>query len=355
MSVCVIAEAGVNHNGERDRAFALVDAAAAAGADVVKFQTFKAHDLAAADAPKAAYQTETTDAVETQLEMLRRLELPQAFHHDLVSYCAERKIAFLSAPFDMTSLEFLTSELKLETLKLPSGEITNGPLLLAAGKSNCDIFLSTGMSTLAEVETALGVLAFGLIQTDTAPSLVTFKEAFASKDGQERLKQKVTLLHCTTEYPAPYADANLRAMETMRNAFEIRVGFSDHTPGIAVPIAAAALGAGVIEKHFTLDRLLPGPDHQASLEPNELKDMIDGIRAIEAALGDGVKQPQPSEFKNIDIVRKSLVIIKSMQMGEPFTQKNLGNKRPGTGKSPMEYWDQLGQPAKRDFAKGEQL
>lgn len=354
MSIFIIAEAGVNHNGERDLAFALVDAAAEAGADAVKFQTFNAHELASTDAPKATYQTEATGAAESQLEMLQRLELPHALHHELVAHCANRGITFLSAPFDASSLEFLVNDLSLNMLKIPSGEITNGPLLLAAAMSGCDIILSTGMSTLAEVETALGVLAFGFTMEEATPSQDAFMDAFASEAGRISLKEKIILLHCTTEYPAPHADANLRAMETLRDAFGLRVGLSDHTPGIAVPIAAAALGADVIEKHFTIDRSLPGPDHQASLEPGELKDMINGIRATEEALGDGAKQPRPSEIKNIDIVRKSLVITKPIKAGQPFTSENLSNKRPGTGTSPMAYWDLLGQRAERDFAKGEQ-
>jgi N-acetylneuraminate synthase len=355
MSVFIIAEAGVNHNGERDLAFDLVDAAAAAGADAVKFQTFNANELASTDAPKAAYQTKTTKTTETQLEMLRRLELPHTLHYDLIDHCSERQIAFLSAPFDTISLSFLVNDLNLQTIKIPSGEITNGPFLLAAGKTGRNIILSTGMSTLEEIETALGVLAFGFSTTDKVPSLDAFKDAFRSEPGRNALTEKVTLLHCTTEYPAPYEDANLNAMETMRNAFGLRVGFSDHTPGIAVPIAAAALGATIVEKHFTMDRSLPGPDHQASLEPNELRDMVEGIRAIESALGDGIKKLQRSEKENIKIARKSPVTLKPIKAGEPFTSKNIGNKRPYTGVSPMDYWGYLGKLAERDFTEGEKL
>jgi sialic acid synthase SpsE len=217
------------------------------------------------------------------------------------------------------------------------------------------VILSTGMSTLDEIETALGILAFGFTTTNKEPSLDAFKSSFASDAGHSALKEKVTLLQCTTEYPAPYEDANLNAMATMRRAFGLPVGLSDHTAGIAVPISAAALGADVIEKHFTIDRSLPGPDHQASLEPEELKEMVDGIRAVEAALGDGIKQPRPSEIKNIDIVRKSLVTLKAIKVGEPFSEDNIGNKRPGTGKSPMAYWSLLGKLAERNFAEGEQL
>ena len=355
MSVFVIAEAGVNHNGDKEMALALIDAAADAGADAVKFQTFRAEDLASADAPKATYQNKTTDAGETQLEMLKRLELPHALHHELVEPCKEKGIAFLSAPFDETSLGFLVNELKLDTLKIPSGEITNGPLLVEAGKSGCSIILSTGMSTLDEVEDALGVLAFSLMGADGEPSRDAFKDAFTSAEGQTALKEKVTLLHCTTEYPAPFEDTNLKAMQTMRDAFGLRVGLSDHTPGIAVAIAAAGLGADVVEKHFTLDRTLSGPDPRASLEPGELKDMVAGIRAVEQALGDGKKNPRPSEIKNMAIARKSLVAARNLAKGETLTAADLKAKRPGTGISPMDYWNRLGQSLDRDVAEDEPL
>ena len=353
MSVFVIAEAGVNHNGERDMALALVDAASDAGADAVKFQTFKADALVSAGAEKSKYQKQATDPGESQLEMLERLELSHDLHHQLFNHCEEKGIRFLSTPFDAGSLRFLVDDLKLDTLKISSGEITNGPLLLQAGESGCNIILSTGMSTMDEIAEALGVLAFGLTGSGE-PSLGAFQESLASDQGKRALTEKVTLLHCTTEYPAPFFDANLKAMDTMRDAFGLRVGLSDHTPGIAVPIAAAAMGACVIEKHFTMDRTLPGPDHKASLEPGELKEMIAGIRAVEQALGDGVKQPQPSEVKNLDRARKSLVTLKPVKAGEAFTEDNLGVKRPGGGASPMEYWDKLGRKAERDFAEGEQ-
>lgn len=354
MSVFVIAEAGVNHNGDHDMALALVDAASDAGADAVKFQTFKADALVSAGAEKAEYQKQATDPGESQLEMLQRLELSHDLHHQLFNHCGEKGIRFLSTPFDAGSLRFLVDDLKLDTLKIPSGEITNGPLLLQAGESGCNIILSTGMSTMDEVEEALGVLAFGLTGSGQ-PSSDAFQESLISDQGKKALTEKVTLLHCTTEYPAPFSDANLKAMDTMRDAFGLRVGLSDHTPGIAVSIAAAARGACVIEKHFTMDRTLPGPDHRASLEPGELKEMIAGIRAVEVALGDGVKKPQPSEVKNLDRARKSLVTLKPVKAGEAFTEDNLGVKRPGGGASPMEYWEKLGQLAARDFAEGEQL
>ena len=353
-SVFIIAEAGVNHNADLEMALALVDAAADAGADAVKFQTFKAEALASAAAPKADYQIRTTDEGESQLDMLKRLELPREWHRDLAERSREKGIAFLSTPFDMESLRFLVDEMKLETLKIPSGEITNGPLLLEAGRSGCKIILSTGMSTLDEVEGALGVLAFAMTG-NTEPSEDVFQGAFASEAGKKALSETVTLLHCTTEYPAPIEDANLNAMETMRDAFGLRVGLSDHTPGIAVVIAATGLGAAVIEKHFTLDRTLPGPDHRASLEPGELKDMVSGIRAVERAMGNGEKVPRPSEIKNMVITRKSLVALRPIKSGETFTKDNLGVKRPGSGISPMAYWAHLGREAERDLAEGEVL
>jgi N-acetylneuraminate synthase len=355
MAVTIIAEAGVNHNGDAEMARRLIDVAADAGADAVKFQTFKAGLLATATAPKADYQNVTTGVGETQLAMLKRLELPAAWHRGLVDHCRDKGLDFLSTPFDHQSLAFLARDLGLRTLKMASGEITNGPLLLQAGQSGCDIILSTGMSTLQEVEDALAVLAFGFTDPQGTPNHQAFRAAFASAAGRAALSQKVVVLHCTTEYPAPTADTNLAAMATLSNAFGLRTGLSDHTEGIAVPIAAAALGAHVIEKHFTLDRALPGPDHKASLEPGVLTAMIAGVRAVEAALGDGVKGPRPSEMKNMDIARKSLVALRPLRAGEPIGADDLGAKRPGSGISPMDYWDWLGRQAPRDFAADETL
>jgi N-acetylneuraminate synthase len=351
--VYIIAEAGVNHNGDADLAIKLVDAAAAAGADAVKFQTFRADHMAAAAAPKAAYQIEATDANESQLEMLRRLELPPALHHHLVKRCDEKGIDFLSTPFDLESLDFLVNELDLRTLKIPSGAITNGPLLLAAARTGRDLILSTGMSTLNEVRDALGIFAFGYTAGDTAPSKQAFANALRSDAGRDSLDRHVTLLHCTTEYPAPVNDVNLRAMDTLAEYFSLKTGLSDHTPGITVAIAAAGRGARVIEKHFTLDRTLPGPDHRASIEPEMLSKMVEGIRQVETAIGDGIKQPAPSERKNIAIARDSLVALKPVKKGEVFNEDNLGVKRPGTGISAMEYWSWLGRAARRDFAADE--
>jgi len=348
-SCYIIAEAGVNHNGSIEMAKQLIDVAAAAGADAVKFQTFKAERSISKFAPKAAYQKKTTAKSESQLEMVKKLELDEDAHRQLIKHCRSKKIEFLSTPFDFESIDLLARKLKLQHLKLPSGEITNGPYLLHVAKTGKPVILSTGMSTLGEVETALGVLAFGYMGNDDKPSLKKFHDAFCSEAGQKVLKDKVTLLHCTTEYPAPFEEVNLRAMETMRAAFGLPVGLSDHTPGIAVPIAAVALGAVVIEKHFTLDKNLPGPDHKASLEPEELKAMVAAIRNIEKALGNGQKAPTPSELKNRDIARKSLVAAKPIKKGNFFSQENIAIKRPGTGHPPMLYWTLLSRTATRSY------
>ncbi|CDL00624.1 conserved protein of unknown function [Magnetospirillum gryphiswaldense MSR-1 v2] len=349
MACLIIAEAGVNHNGDIALAHALVDAAVAAGADVVKFQTFKADRMATQRAPKADYQNVTTDSAESQHAMLRRLELTPAMHDELIAYCRQRGIRFLSTPFDRQSLAYLAGEVGLDLIKIPSGEVTNGPLLLDAARTGRDIILSTGMSALGEVEAALQVLTFGMLEPTRTPDAARLAQAWQVTEGRVRLRQRVTLLHCTTEYPAPFDSVNLKAMETMRAAFGLRVGLSDHTVGIAIPIAGASLGAAIIEKHFTMDRTLPGPDHKASLEPLELKAMVEGIRAVEWAMGDGVKCAQEAEIKNMEIARKSLVAACAIKAGELFSAENLDVKRPGSGISPMHYWGLLGRPAKCDY------
>jgi len=345
----IIAEAGVNHNGSLEQAFLLVDAAAEAGADAVKFQTFKADKLVSRAAAKAEYQIGTTGKNESQHEMIRKLELDEAAHMRLLQHCRSKGIEFLSTPFDLESLDMLVSRFDLSRIKLASGEITNGPFLLAAARTGKPTILSTGMSNLGDVEMALAVLAFGYTCPEAIPSLAAFEAAYCSDDGRSALSDKVTLLHCTTEYPAPLAAVNLRVMETLRQAFRLPVGYSDHTSGIAIAIAAAALGATVIEKHFTLDRNLPGPDHQASLEPEELKQMVRSIREVETALGSSVKQPAPCERGNRSVARKSLVAARPIGKGEHFSIGNLTVKRPGDGISPMYYWDWLGKPADRDY------
>ncbi len=349
--VVVIAEAGVNHNGSLERALAMIDAAAAAGADWVKFQTFQAGELASGRAPKAAYQLAHTDAAQSQLEMLSQLQLSQSDHEALQAHAVHRQIGFLSTPFDLPSLRLLTQRLGLQLLKVPSGEITNGPFLLEVARTGRDIIVSTGMSSLADVETALAVLAFGYTEgtVGRAPGGEAFSNAYASASGRRALQQKVRLLHCTSEYPAPFAEVNLLAMDTLAAAFGLPVGLSDHTPGTHIALAAVARGACIIEKHFTLDRTLSGPDHAASLEPPELALMVRNIRDVERALGEGIKHPTESEARNRAVARKHLVATRKITAGEKFSRDNVGAKRAGAGLSPMEYWSVLGRAAARDF------
>ncbi len=327
--IFIIAEAGVNHNGSLKMAMQMVDVAVAAGADAVKFQTFKAERVISSSAPKAGYQKETTDADESQLEMVKRLELDEAAHIQLYQYCHDKDIQFLSTPFDLESIDLL-NHLGMTIFKIPSGEITNLPYLRRIGKLGKPIILSTGMATLGEIEAAIDVLE----QTGT-------------------LRTCITVLHCSTEYPTAMIDVNLRAMLSIREAFGVRVGYSDHTQGIEVAIAAVAMGATTIEKHFTLDCNLPGPDHKASLEPHELKAMVASIRNIEQALGDGIKRPSLSESENITIVRKSLVATHRIKAGEVFSPENITAKRPGTGISPMRWDEVMGKKAPRNFAVDE--
>ena len=327
----IIAEAGVNHKGDLDLARQLIDAAAVAGADFVKFQTFNADRQVTRSAKKADYQAQVTDSTESQHEMLRKLELTEAMHRELIAHCATRNIGFFSTGFDIESVDLLVS-LGQDHFKIPSGEITNLPYLRHIGQLGKAVILSTGMATMGEIEAAIEVL---------------------EQAGTPRAK--LTVMHCTTEYPTPMCDVNLRAMQSIKAAFGVAAGYSDHTLGIEVAIAAVALGATVIEKHFTLDRKLPGPDHQASLEPTELAAMVTAIRNIEVALGDGIKRLTPSEAKNKPIARKSLVASRAIKAGEIFTAENLTAKRPGNGISPM-CWDEImGKRALRDFAADELL
>ena len=329
MSVLIIAEAGVNHNGDLARARQLIDVAAEAGADLVKFQTFTADKLVTIHAKKADYQNQTTDAGESQHAMIRKLELTRDMHEVLIGHCKSRGIQFFSTGFDPESIDLLV-ELGLNSFKIPSGEITNLPYLRHVGQYGKSVILSTGMATLNEIEATLGIL----VQAGTP-------------------RERITVLHCNTEYPTPMVDVNLRAMLTIRDTFGVQVGYSDHTLGIEIAIAAVALGATVIEKHFTLDRNLPGPDHKASLEPEELKAMVVAIRNIEKAMGDGVKRPSPSELKNKSIARKSLVAMRDIREGENFSEDNLMVKRPGTGLSPMRWDEVLGRKAPRRFEADE--
>jgi N,N'-diacetyllegionaminate synthase len=325
----IIAEAGVNHNGDLEMARQLIDAAADAGADMVKFQTFSADRLVTTNAKKAEYQNNATDAAESQYAMIQRLELTRDMHELLIAHCLARGIQFFSSGFDPESVDLLV-ELGIDSFKVPSGEITNLPYLRHVGTYGKRVILSTGMATLDEVIAALEVL----------------ESAGTPRDH-------ITVLHCNTEYPTPMVDVNLRAMSTIRDMLGVEVGYSDHTQGIEVAIAAVALGATIIEKHFTLDRTLAGPDHKASLEPGELKAMVVSIRNIEQALGDGVKRPSASELKNMVVARKSIVASRAIQSGEFFDETNIMAKRPGTGISPM-HWDEvLGSRASRDFAPDE--
>lgn len=327
--VFIIAEAGVNHNGSLELAKRLVDVATEAGADAVKFQTFKADKLVSKNAQKAEYQKQTTAAEESQYDMIKKLELDENAHRELIRYCDQKKIMFLSTPFDHDSIDLLDG-FGMPIFKIPSGEITNLPYLRHIGHLGKEVMLSTGMADLGEIEDALDAL----MQTGTP-------------------KEKITVLHATTEYPCPIEEVNLRAMRTIRAAFGVKVGYSDHTQGIEVPIAAVAMGACVIEKHFTLNRNMEGPDHKASLVPDELKAMVAAIRNVKIALGDGIKKPSKSETKNIAIARKSIVAARLITLGEIFSEDNITIKRPGNGISPMRWNEVIGRTAPRDFAADE--
>lgn len=350
--VFIIAEAGVNHGGSLSKAKELVDVAADSGADAVKFQTFQSRKLVSRFAEKAEYQIQQTGGG-SQLDLLQRLELTIADYDELFQHCLQRKIEFLSTPFDIESAHFLSSRFNMRVLKIPSGEITNGPFLLDLARIGKPIILSTGMSTLDEVRGALKIIAYGFQNAENIPSDADLEASFNSQKGKETLKQNVSLLHCTTEYPAPFEDVNLLAMSTLKTEFGLQVGLSDHSIGCVVPIAAVALGAKIVEKHFTLDKNTEGPDHKASLEPRELADMIHSIRVVELSLGSGLKKPMMSEIKNISIARRSLVAEKVILKGEVFTRENLTCKRPGSGISPMKYWEYLGKSADRNYSPDE--
>ena len=329
MSVFIIAEAGVNHNGSIELAKKLIDVASDAGVDAVKFQTFKSENLVSKNAVKAEYQKETTDASESQFDMLKKLELDVDTHHKLIAYCKNKNILFLSTPFDHDSIDML-NDLGLKIFKIPSGEITNLPYLRYIGSLNKEVILSTGMADMGEIEDALDVLT-----------------------NAGTLKEKITVLHANTMYPTPMEDVNLRAMVTIGNTFDVAYGYSDHTLGIEVDIASVAMGATVIEKHFTLDKTMEGPDHKASLEPHELTSMVKAIRNIEIALGSIMKKPSPSETPNIKIARKSIVASSNIKKGEVFTEDNLAVKRPSTGITPMRWDEIVGTVAIRDYSSDE--
>lgn len=352
--VFLIAEAGVNHDGSLDDALRMVDVAAEAGADAVKFQTFDAAQLVTRRATKAAYQARNTGADDGQLAMLRSLELGRDAYRALANRADARGVRFMSTAFDMDSLGFLAG-LDMPAIKIPSGDLTWGPMLLKAARLGLPLIVSTGMATLDEIREALQVIAFALTRDGLPAGGAELKAAFSEPEGQAALRERVTLLHCTTEYPAPLAAVNLRAMDQMREAFGLPVGYSDHTLGTTVAIAAAARGATVIEKHFTLARGRPGPDHAASLEPDELAAMIGAIREVEAALGEARKAPAPEEIANRAIARRALVAARPIAADELFSLDNLTAKRPADGLSPMEVWPLLGRPATRDWDEDEAI
>lgn len=350
----IIAEAGVNHNGSVELAYELIDAALIAGADAVKFQTFKADKLVTKTASKANYQVKNTNSNDSQFEMIKKLELSQESHIDLAKYCKKKNIAFLSSAFDEESLKFLVETIDVPLLKIPSGEITNAPFILSHARTGKKIVLSTGMCDLTDIENALGIIAFGLIaDKNEIPSINKFKEAYYNTNSNKFLKENVVLLHCTTEYPAPLEEINLRVMETFSHAFQLPVGYSDHSDGISIPLAAVAMGATIIEKHFTLDKKMNGPDHAASLEPSQLTEMIKGIRSIEKALGSSIKRPTKSEFSNRIVARKSLIASTNINTGELFSTTNIAILRPGQGISPMLYWDLLEKKSKKNYNAGD--
>lgn len=322
--VFVIAEIGCNHNGSKEIAKRMIDAAIEAGVSAVKFQTFKSEELISRYAAKAEYQKVTTGADGNQLEMTKKLELSYADQVELMGYCEQKGIKYLSAPFDLDSIDFLANT-NIEYIKIPSGEINNPPYLRKVNKLGKPVILSTGMSTMDEVAQALEFLT----------------------------NVKVSLLHCTTEYPCPFESVNLKAMVAMKDKFGLPVGYSDHTPGIEVAVAAVAMGATIIEKHFTLDRNMEGPDHKASVEPHEMKALVEAVRHVEVAMGDGIKKPAPAEIKNIAIARKSIVARRAIRKGEIFSEENITVKRPGTGISPMKWDEVIGTAATRDYGEDE--
>ena len=351
-SVYIIAEAGVNHNGEEIKAFELIDAAAMAGADAVKFQTFNAKKLARQSAPKAAYQKRTTDINESQVEMLSRLELPVSLHCKLQKYANSKGIDFLSTAFDLDSLKFLET-LNLPLYKIPSGEITNAPLLWAFANTKKPMILSTGMATMGEVESAVAILSHGISHDKEPNNLQEVMEYWSSEEAHSLVKKQVTLLHCTSQYPTPMQNVNLLAMDTLQNTFNLPVGYSDHTEGNLVPIAAVARGAKVIEKHFTLDRTMEGPDHKASLEPEQLVRMVKEIRDVEVALGNGIKRPQVNEWSIRRAARQQVITNKKISAGSVIKRDDITTARCGHGKSGTDLWGLVGSIASQNYNLGD--
>jgi N-acetylneuraminate synthase len=348
----IIAEAGVNHNGSIDVACALIDAAADAGADVVKFQSFSADALATSEAKRAEYQIVNMGEGGSQQEMLRALELSPSDHAILHQHCLERGVAFLSTAFDFASLDIIL-EFDPAWIKIPSGDVVFGAMLLRAARTGKHIILSTGMATLSEIEDALAVIAFGLTRNSEPTSLAEAQKLLLTRDAQRALSENVTILHCVSMYPCPPNAVNLAAMDSIRDRFGLPVGYSDHSLGIAIPVAAVARGATIIEKHLTLDRQMPGPDHAASLQPTEFADMVLGIREVEQAIGNGLKQPTHDEMQTRLVARRSLVAARAVAKGETMRLADLEAKRPGTGLSPMKLWDMVGSVADQDYAVDE--
>lgn len=349
MKTYIIAEAGVNHNGSLDLAFALVDSAVEAKVDAVKFQTFKTENLVTKIAKQAIYQMENIGTETSQFEMLKKLELPHEAFVQLKNYCDKKQIEFLSTPFDRESVDFLIDKLKIKTVKIPSGELTNAPFIHYIATKRKPIILSTGMATMADIHEALSFIAYGLAYPSQKVDVESVQQFYLTSEAKNLLNEYVTILHCTTQYPTPYGDVNLRAMNYLKEELQVAIGLSDHSEGIYTSVGAVALGAKIIEKHFTISRKLPGPDHLASLEPDELKEMVQAIRVIEQTLGDRCKRPTVNEVKNQIAARKSLVASKTIQVGEIFTEENLTVKRPGSGMEPSKLWSLLGKLSSKQY------
>lgn len=349
MKTYIIAEAGVNHNGSLTLAKKLANVAKSAGADAVKFQTFKTENVVTRHARQANYQIQNLGEVSSQFSMLKKLELSFEQFVTLKNYCDELGIEFLSTPFDHESVHFLIDELELSQIKIPSGELTNAPFLHYIATRGKQMILSTGMATIEEIHEALSFIAYGLLKPDEEIALDQVKSLYNTTDAKQVLGKHVQLLHCTTQYPAPIESINLNAIKKMKEVFQLPIGLSDHSEGIHIPIAAVAMGARVIEKHFTLDKTMEGPDHIASLNPTELKKMVDQVRDIENSFGNGEKIPTSAELQNVIASRRSLVAKMPIKAGEFFTPHNLTTKRPGYGKSPSLYWNYIGQPASKNY------
>lgn len=351
----IIAEAGVNHNGSIEMAKELIKVAKEAGVDAVKFQTFHAENLVTKEAMQADYQVENLGEATSQYEMLKKLELSFDEFISLKNYCDEIGIEFLSTPFDHDSVDFLVDELQMQTVKIPSGELTNSPFIHYIATKQKKMIISTGMATVDEIHEALAFVAYGLARPDTDVSIERVHSFYKTKEAKDILKKFVTVLHCTTEYPAPVETINLKAINQLSKELGLPIGFSDHSQGITIPIASISIGATVIEKHFTLNRALPGPDHIASLEPSELTAMVEGIRQVERALGTGIKQPTVNEMKNRVAARKSIVASADIKQGEILNKSNIAIKRPGKGMSPSKYWSLLGKKATKSYQRDEQI